>query len=176
MERGYLVAALAIIATFTGLSSGFRSVEQWSLIHLRHFRASSQAHCNASAPARAAAKIKTRLRPRYAEEAQLLAEMNLPVAEMQARMAEQIARHDTALAQCARARAMRQAEHLQRDMMRMQLDMQRASAQVRIEPMALQIQLPVDLNERIRKETATAVRVATRITCNSSSDKSDNEQ
>jgi len=39
MERRYLVAALVIIATFTGFSRGFQSLQHISFLHAEHLGA-----------------------------------------------------------------------------------------------------------------------------------------
>ena len=80
MERRYLVAALAIIATFAGFSHGFRCLQHLSLLHAEHLDAMAKVKADAGSAARAMAKIRTHLRPGYPEEAQLLAEMNVPIA------------------------------------------------------------------------------------------------
>ncbi len=162
MERGYLIAVLAILVTFTGLSHGFRSLEQWSLLHLRHIDSQAKAECHRNDAARAIAKLKTHLRPRYAQEAQLLAEMNVPMADAQSTIAEQMARQDADVGRCARARAMQEAERARRDVLRMQRDMGRASERVRIDPLSLQIDLPPDFEKRIEQSSAMAAKMAVR--------------
>jgi len=156
MERGYLVAVLAIIAVFTGLSRGFRSVQNMSAVQVRHFAGFLASRCDSSSAARAAAKLQTHLRPRVAEEAQLLAEMNVPVAGGQSTIAEQMGRQDAAVARCARARALQDAERARRDAWRMQRDMRRASDHERIQPLSLEY-LPPDFGQRIQERTAAAV-------------------
>jgi hypothetical protein len=160
MERGYVVAALAMVLTFTGLSRGFRSVEQWSVLHVHHIGAFAKAECPATAARRAIAKVQTRLRPHYAEEAQLLAEMNVPVSDVQARMAEEMASQEEAVSRCARQRAMQEAARARRDALRMQRDMERTAADVRIEPLSLNVQLPADFEQQIKRSTALATRFA----------------
>src|ERR1017187_10908633 len=102
MERRYLVAALAIIATFAVFSHGFRTLEQVSLLYGHHAAMDLKAKCNAeaSATSRFMGKVRTHLRPGYPEEAQLLAEMNLPIAMAQAKVAEEVARQNMAAAHC----------------------------------------------------------------------------
>lgn len=162
MERGYLIAVLAIIATFTGFSRGFQSVEQWSLLHLRNIQAMAKAECHAHSAARAIAKIETRLRPHYAKKAQLLAEMNLPLANVQPGLAEEMARQNVETARCARARAMQEVERARRDMVRMQRDMAHISVYQPITPLSLQISLPPNLDEQIRQSTEMAGKIAAR--------------
>jgi len=157
MERRYLVAALAMIVAFAATSHGFRALQQVSVAHVRHSGVAQSMH-EPSCAARALAKIRTHLRPRYPEEAQLLAEMNVPLAglntmagqmaqqmagQMAQQMTEQIARQNTAIAQCARAQAMQDADRARRDAMRMQQSM------ADLGPMSLEMNLPADLDQRI---------------------------
>jgi hypothetical protein len=128
MERRYLVAALALIATFAITSRGFRALERVSLVHSAHAQAIDHPQCPSSVAARALAKIHTHLRPRIPEEAQLLAEMNAPFANMQSTIAEQMSRQNQAIAQCARERAMRDAEQAYRDAMQLQRQMTHTAA------------------------------------------------
>jgi hypothetical protein len=151
MERGYLVAALAITMTFAGLSRGFHSLEQISLLHFQHFGAAARARCNARPASDLAAKMKARLRPRSVEEAQVLAE-SVPIA-VQSSIAEQMSRQDAAISRCARETALREAERASREMMRAQRAVER-SERIYVQPMALQISLPADFSERIHERAA----------------------
>jgi len=162
MERRYLVAALALIATFAITSRGFRALEHVSLVHAAHAQTMANPQCPSSIAARALAKIRTRLRPRYPEEAQLLAEMNVPLTgldtmagQMAQQMTEQMARQNTAIAQCATAQAMRDADRARRDAMRMQQNMTRAAARASLGPLALEMNLPSDLDQRINAALAS---------------------
>jgi hypothetical protein len=159
MERGYLVAVLAIIVTFTGLSRGIRSLEQGVLAHFQHLGALARDECSANSAARAIAKlkVKTRLVPHTPEEAQLLAEMNVPSGISEEMAAQQDAAAGT---RCARARAMQEMQRAQRDMLRMQRDM-RTSREVRLEPLSIQVHLPPDFEQRIQERTEEAARRAT---------------
>ena len=155
MERGYLVAVLAIIATFTGLSHGLRSLDHWWLIRVqRTNQVATRPECHASTAARALAKINAHLRPHYAEEAQLLAEMNMPVIDVPSDAGE------NNITRCARARAMAEAEHARRDMLQMQRDMGRAAQQLQMTPLSLQISLPPDFEKQIAQSSAIAARIA----------------
>ena len=164
MERGYLIAVLAIVATFTGISHGFRSVENWSLAHLKHSSPMGKAECPTKAAAQAVAKLRTHLRPHYAEEAQLLAEMNVPMADAQSAIAEEMSRQAEAMSvvSCARARAMQDAARAHRDMLRMQRDVGRIHTAVRIDPMSLHIELPADFEQQIANTSAAAAKIAAR--------------
>ncbi len=118
MERRYLVAALTIIATFAVFSHAFRTLEHVSLLYGHH--AGAKCNADASAASRFIGKVRTHLRPGYPEEAQLLAEMNLPIAMAQAKVAEEVARQNIAAAQCARATALREAQRARREAQRAQ--------------------------------------------------------
>ena len=81
MERRYVVAALAIIATFAGFSRGFQSLQQLSLQHGQRGQVMSGAQCNMlSSISHWVAKFKGQQHRSDPEEAQMLAEMNLPIA------------------------------------------------------------------------------------------------
>ena len=166
MERRYLVAALAIIATFAVTTRSFRALQRMSLGNDHHFwtmvrvGAMARAKCPASSAARAMAKVRTHLRPRYPEEAQLLAEMNVPIAGMETIQA-QMARQDEAIARCARARAMQDAERARRDALRLQQRMMRAAGQANMAPIALHMSLPTALDQQIQTQmTILASRLA----------------
>ena len=145
MERRYLVAALAVIATFAVFSHGFRTLEHVSLLYGQQVGADLKAKCNAdaSAASRFMGKVRTHLRPGYPEEAQILAEMNLPIAMAQAKVAEEMARQNMAAARCAREtalreaqRARREAERAQREAMRMRERMAHSNANASAMPIA----------------------------------------
>ncbi len=154
MERRYLVAALAMIVAFAVTSHGFRALQQMSVVHARHPGAMAHSTHEPSCAARALAKIRTHLRPRYPEEAQLLAEMNVPLANMET-IEEQMARQNSAVAQCATAQAIRDADRARRDAMRMQQNMTHAAEQASLGPMALEMNLPSDLDQRINAALAS---------------------
>jgi len=175
MERRYLVAALAIIATFTLTSRGFRSLEHISMVHAAHAEAFVKSRCQSSTAAQALAKIGTHLRPRIPEEAQLLAEMNAPLVNMQTTIAEQMARQDAAVARCARERAMREAEHAYRDAMRAQQSWARSAGYFSTPLAAISVSspdvvisppnppLPPDVTVRLQQRAAA---IAARVTAN----------
>ena len=163
MERRYLVAALAIIATFAVFSRGLRTLERVSLSYGQHLEANAQAKCNAdaSAASRWIGKVKTHLRPGYAEEAQLLAEMDLPIAMAEVKVAEQVARQNIAAAQCARATALRETERAQRQALKMREKMARSSANASAVPIAWGVNAARDVDRRIQARAAEiAARVA----------------
>jgi hypothetical protein len=164
MERRYLVATLAIIATFAVFSHGLRTLERVSLSYGQHLEANAQAKCNADASAASrwiVGKVRSHLRPGYAEEAQLLAEMDLPIVMAQAKAAEQVAKQNMAAAQCARATALREAERAQRQAMRMREKMAHASVKASAMPIAWEVNTAIDVNQRIQARTAAfAERIA----------------
>ena len=163
MERRYLVAALAIIATFAVFSRGFRTLEHVSLSYGQHVGATAKSKCDGdvSAASRFMGKVRTHLRPGYPEEAQLLAEMNLPIAMAQAKVAEQVARQNLAAAQCARATALREAERAQREATRMRDKMAHTHGDASAMPIAWGVNAAADVDQRVRAKTAAlAERIA----------------
>jgi pimeloyl-ACP methyl ester carboxylesterase len=146
MERRYLVAALAIIATFVGVSHGLRSLQCLALKHPVHV---SRLRGDSDFGSRAAAKIRTHLRPGYPEEAQLLAEMNVPIASLEAKVAQQMAQRDMAAAQCAQATAMRQAERARQGAMRVRDKVLCAYPNAMPAPISLEANLPDEVNRRV---------------------------
>jgi hypothetical protein len=156
MERRYLVATLAIIATFAVFSRGLRTLEHVSLVYGQRAGADLKAKCNAdsSAASRFMGRVRTHLRPGYPEEAQLLAEMNLPIAMVQTKVAEQIARQNMDAAQCARATAMREAERAQREATRMREKMARSTANVSAMPIAWETNVEAEVDRRVQAQTA----------------------
>ena len=167
MERRYLVAALAIIATFAVTSRGFQAVQRIAAAtdHDQHFwtlakvGAMAKARCEASSAARAVARVRTHLRPRIPEEAQLLAEMNVPVIDLQGTFDDQVARQDTAIARCAREHALREAERARHEALRLQ---EKMSREMSAPPNPISA-LPPDFDQRIRQQTAA---MASQITAN----------
>jgi hypothetical protein len=167
MERRYLVAALAIIATFAVFSRGFRSLEQMSLLHAEHLSAVARAEsavARAESDARTAAqtlaKIRTHLRPAYPEEAQLLAEMNVPLPPMPP-MPEIVTAPAPPVAPCARALALHEAERARREAKRMSAEMEREASRVSVDPISLRINMPEDFEQKMQQRTeAMAARLA----------------
>jgi hypothetical protein len=162
MERRYLVAALAMIATFAGVSRGFQSVQQLSRQRGQHGQAISSPQCVLPAiVSRVLAKLKGGLHQTDPEEAQLLAEMNLPVAALQAKATEQAAKQAQIAAELARAAAMREAERAHRDAIKMRDEM----ASEKNVTSLVSIDLPdlTSLDQRIQVRTAAvAQRMAVR--------------
>ena len=147
MERVYLVASLAIIVTFATLSSGFKSLQQLS----------QQCGQHPSALSRWVAELKTELHPADAEEAQMLAEMNLPLAATQARLAEQATQQSLAAAQCARETALREAERARRDAARAQEQIARETG-LSVSPVSIDLKGLDGLDQRIQIKTAAIAR------------------
>jgi hypothetical protein len=153
MERRYLVAALAIIATFAGLSRGFHALQQMSLNQSENYQAVAAARCWANSASQTVAKVRAHFRGGYApEQAQLVAEMNMP--RMESTIAEQMSRQDTAISRCAREKALQQAERARRDAMRAQRDYARAYAFPTPDPTAFAVVAPADLEQRIERTLA----------------------
>ncbi|HTV65486.1 MAG TPA: hypothetical protein VMD98_07780 [Bryocella sp.] len=158
MERGYLVAVLAVVATFTGLSHSFRSLDHWWMARIQHESAVPSDHCPTTVAARALARIEAHLRPHYAPQQQLLAELNAPSAGVPGAGFEDFSRQEAV--RCARLRAMQDMERARQDMLHMQRDMVRAGQNVRIDPLSLQIDLPADLEKQIEQSTKMAAQIA----------------
>jgi hypothetical protein len=160
MERRYLVAALAIIATFAVFSRGFHALEQLSFDHSdKNFKTMAAAKCWASSAALSIAKVRAKLHRDYPpEQAQLVAEMNLP--GMESTIAEQMSRQDAAVSRCAREKALQQAERARRDAMRIQQDYMRAYAPPAppASPAPMAYALTSDLQQRL--EAKTMARIA----------------
>jgi hypothetical protein len=162
MERRYLVAALAIIATFAVFSRALRTLERVSLTYGRDVEANAKAKCNAdaSAASRFIGKVRTHLRPAYPEEAQLLAEMDLPIVMAQVKVAEQITRQNMAAAQCARATALRETERAQREATRMREKWAHPNGGPSPLPIAWTVSAS-DVDQQVRTQTAAlAERIA----------------
>ncbi len=167
MERRYLVAALAIVATFAVTSHGFRVLQRVALAHEHgswSAGTSKLAKCESPAAARVMSKLSTHLRPRYPEEAQLLAEMNVPIADMDAKIAEQMAQQAESVSQCARARAMQEAARARRDALHSQRDAMRAVRESSLSPISLDMNIPLDLDQRM---TAKMAALSARLAANS---------
>jgi hypothetical protein len=157
MERRYLVATLAIIATFAMFSRGLQSLQQLSL--QRNGQAIAGPQCVPSIVSHWIAKFKSQLHPAYPEEAQLLAEMNLPIEAAQARVAEEAVRRSQAAAETA----MRQAERARRDAARMQEQMARAGKAIAVAPVTIDVRGLDNLDVRMQSRAAAlAQRVAVR--------------
>jgi hypothetical protein len=156
MERIYLVAALAMIVTFGGFSHGFQSLQQLSLKHSLRGQAASGPQCNSlpSIVSRWVARVKSELDPSSPEEAQMLAEMNVPIAEMQAQAAEQAAKQAQIAAEIARQTAIREAERAQRDAAKMHEQMARAGHSIMVAPMTIDLRGLDNLDQRIQIRTA----------------------
>ncbi len=153
MERRYLVAALAMIATFAVFSRGFHALQRMSVDHSENYRTVAAARCWANSAAHTVARVRSHFQHGYPpEQAQLVAEMNMP--GMESTIAEQMARQDTAITRCARERAMQQAERARRDAMRIERDSMRAYAHVTARPAAFAMAIPADLDQRIQKQIA----------------------
>ena len=147
MERRYMVATLAIIVTFATFSSGFRSLQQLSQQRGQHCTTLS----------RWVAAVKSHLHPAYPEEAQLLAEMNLPPVAAQTRVAEPAMEQSQAAAQCARESAIREADRARRDARRMREEIARET-RVSVAPVVVDLRGLDGLDQRIQIKTANIAR------------------
>jgi hypothetical protein len=153
MERRYLVAALAIIATFAGLSRGFHALQQMSLNQSENYQAVAAARCWANSASQTVAKVRAHFRHGYPpEQAQLVAEMNMP--GMESTIAEQMSRQEAAISRCARDRALQQAERARRDVMRAQHDYAQAYAFSTPDPAAFAAAIPANLEQHIERTLA----------------------
>lgn len=153
MERRYLVAALAIVATFVGMTHGIHALQRLSIEHSDNFEAIAAARCWANSAAQHVAKVRSHFRHDYSpEQAQMVAEMNL--SGLQTSIAEQMARQDMAISRCAREKALREAEKARREAIRMQEETVRAFAIATPDPHAYAVTIPADLSRHIQVELA----------------------
>jgi 16S rRNA C967 or C1407 C5-methylase (RsmB/RsmF family) len=157
MERRYLVAALAIIATFAVVSRGFRSLERLSLRHAPQLEAITKLKSEVGA-AQALAKVQSRLNSAYPNEAQLLAEMNVPLGSVQARLAEQLAKQKLQAAQSARASALWEADRARQQAMKLREKMARSNTSFPMEPISFEVNLSDDVQQQIDANTAALER------------------
>ena len=163
MERRYLVAALAIVATFTGFSHGFRALHGLSFDGSQSERAAA-AKCWVNSAAQTVARVRAHFDHAYPpEQAQMVAEMNMP--GMESTIAEQMSRQETAMARCARDRALQQAERARDQAMRNAEQMRRDAMRMRenykymyapVPPSApVAYAVPADLEQRIQQQIAS---------------------
>ena len=111
---------------------------------------------------RALARLKNDLHQTDPEEAQLLAELNLPLAAMQAKVAGQAAKQSQAAAEIARETAMREAERARHDAMKMREEMAREK-NMAVAPISIDLHGLDGLDQRIQIKTAAlAQRLAAR--------------
>lgn len=118
MDRRYLIATLALIATFALCSHEMRGGR---LVVLAGQRLGNiLGHCGegSSAPARIVSEMRARLRSGPREEAQMLAEMNLPMMRVEAKSAALAASQQLQEAKCARETALREAAVARREAQR----------------------------------------------------------
>jgi len=164
MERVYLVATLAVVVTFAGFSRGFQSLQEFSLQRGQPGQAVTGPQCGAvpSIVSRWIARMRNEFHPTDPEEAQLLAELNLPLAAMQAKVAEQAAKQSQAAAEIARETALREAERARHDAARMREEMAHAKIMA-IAPVSIDLRGLDGLDRRIQIKTAAiAERMAAR--------------
>lgn len=153
MERRYLVAAVAIVATFVGMTHGIHAVQRLSIKNSDNFEAIAAARCWANSAVQHVAQVRSHFRHDYSpEQAQMVAEMNL--SGMQSSIAEQMARQDVAISRCAREKALREAEKARREAVRMQEETARAFAIATPDPEAYAVSVPADLSRHIQIQLA----------------------
>jgi len=149
MERRYLVASLALIATFAGFTRGFDSLQQ---VSQQGKNISGQQCPMPSILSRVLGRIKGNLHQTDPEEAQVLAEMNLPMAASQAKAAEEAAKQSQAAAEAARGAARREADRAHREALTMRKEL---AHQRRIAATMVSIEIPdYAMNRRIQVQTA----------------------
>jgi hypothetical protein len=133
MERGYLIAALALVITFAAMSHGARSVVEASrachhAIWFVHPGATPSA-----APERARV-MKSTIRANVPDEAVLMAELNLPQIQHQTERAQQMARQQQEVAQRMTEQmtrnSMELSERINSDLARNSEDMTRQADQM----------------------------------------------
>jgi len=155
MERRYLVVALALIATFAGFSSGLKSLQKLSLQRDDHV-------LRVALPA-IVSHVLAKLNPRFhqtdPEEAQMLAEMNMPIAVLQARAAEEAARQSQIAADRARDVARREAERAHREALKMRDELARQKNMTTV--------VSIDVPQLDRRMQAQAAAMAQRMAAQS---------
>jgi hypothetical protein len=122
MDRRYLLATLAIVATFAIVSHELRDGRFVVLAGQRIASITGRCGTATSAPARIVSEVTDRLRPSHPEEAQMLAEMNLPLVRAQAQAAALAVNQQVEASRCARETALREAERARRDATRARQD------------------------------------------------------
>ena len=123
MDRKYLAATLAIVATFAVMSRGLRSGKVTTLACRGYGALIEHFHEKSS---RVITRVRVPLRPSHPEEAQMLAEMNLPLVRERAKVAALVARQNVEAAKCDREQALRQAAQARREAQRAQQEAMRA--------------------------------------------------
>lgn len=158
MDRRYLAATLAIVATFAVFSRGLRNGELKTLA-CRGYSAVMQRFADSP---RMIGKVRVHLRPSQPEEAQMLAEMNLPMVRDQAQAAALIARQNAEAARCAReqalreaAQARREAERVRREAMRMRQDI--AAAAISVRPVVIKVSPPDGIPRQIHLQVPDVI-------------------
>jgi hypothetical protein len=119
-------------------------------------------HCggNSSAPARIVSEMRARLQPQHREEAQMLAEMNLPMMRIQAQAAAAAANEQLQEAKCARETALREAAAARREAERARQDARRMRHEATLtvsdeasRPIVLKLDELPRINQRIQIKT-----------------------
>jgi hypothetical protein len=116
MERGYLIAALALIITFTAMSHGARSLARASRACIRHHVLILQPNFDGdSGPAFRAEAMKAQLRNHIPDEPALLAQLNIPEIQAQAQIAQQVVEQQQEMAQRLSEEMARNSEEMSRN-------------------------------------------------------------
>ena len=114
MERGYLIAALALIVTFTAMSHGARSLVRAAHACTRYHVWIVQPDGDAPQALRAQT-MSTPMRVDVPDTSKLLAELNLPKIQQQAEMARQMAWQQRDMVQQQQDMARRMTEEMTRN-------------------------------------------------------------
>lgn len=105
------------------------------------------------------AKVKAGLHQSDPEEAQVLAEMNLPMAALQAKAAEEAAKQSQAAAEAAREIAMREAERAHHEALKMREEIARERHVTSVVSIELPVLAALDQTMQVRT-AAMAQRLA----------------
>jgi hypothetical protein len=157
MDRRYLIATLALVATFAVCSHEMRGGRLVVLASQRLGAIAGRCGGVSSAPARIVSEMRARVLPTHPEEAQMLAEMNLPMLRIQAKSAAIAASEQ---AKCERETALRAAELARRDAQRAREDARRMRTNVGVavpndlpQPIVLNLKQLPQISERIQIKT-----------------------
>lgn len=159
MESRYLVATLALAATFGIFQHEFRTGHLAALRDPQGTVACLKSSGSALA-SRVLCKVESKLRPDHPEEAQMLAEMNLPFAQEQAMDNERVAQEATIMALRAQqdalqvsGRAMQASQHAMQKAAKHQ-----AAKAAAYGPISVRVNLSNDLQRRIDLQNAEIQR------------------
>ncbi len=160
MDRRYLIATLAIVATFAVVSHELRD-GRVTVLASQMGLLTGGCGSSSSAPERIVSDMTARLRPAPAEEAAMLAEMNLPMIRAQAQAAALASSQAVAEAKCARETAIREAEQARSEARRAREDARRMAVPVPVSdmrPIVFQLDELPQIDQRIRIQTEVLQR------------------